>query len=64
MKAYIFMALIFIYGTLLQGCTSSHVTIPDINKSIERWIDEKDYAKALSIINVLDETDPGYENAL
>ena len=58
------MTYVFIYSLLIQGCMSSHVITPEINKSIERWIDEKDYAKALSVINVLDESDPGYEGAL
>ena len=61
MRGFIFVFSAVLYGLLIQGCMSSSVIVPDINKNIQKWIDDKDYGKALSILNVLDEGAPGYE---
>ena len=63
MRAFLFFLSVLLCGLPIQGCVSSSAIIPDINKSIQIWVDKKDYEKVLSVINVFDEDDPGYENA-
>ena len=62
MRTFLFCLSFFLYCLLVQGCVSSSVIIPDINKSIQRWVDGKDYGKALNILKVIDKGEPGYEN--